>query len=1121
MASLNVPISPELANIVSLVDKNSVVYVDAPTGSGKSVGIPAALAILKYKVFVTTPTRTAAVSLYNYQSSIQNQLNGQNKNLVGYAAEGQIVYDNDTQIVYATSGHIRRKLLAYFTDNIAAPIDFCDVLMVDEIHSGSLDTTIILSLWEKAHKSGVKVPKLVIASATPVPINIQPPPKEYHITISHYLVPVIYLSKDVSEEESYEVAVEQAVKCNHEPVAKGHIIIFGPGAAEIETMTRLLSARVTDAVIIPAFGALKKEELDRIYAPTTNRKIIIATNIAEMSITISDVGFVIDTLLEKRAETSQSGGMRLETTYISQDSADQRKGRTGRTLPGVCYRMCTQSFFENLDKHRAPEVLRVPIYDAVMELMSRGLDPMEILSQAPPTKITQSIDLLKALDMVRYDGLGQAQITNLGRFAPEFPLSVRNAAFLYAWREDKRAPFVGIVIAALIDCYGPSYFWTPRRGNTVESREEEISYKNKYFDKYRGDNDLESVLKMWLDLYDAVIDPLDSGENVTKWSVKNSINNKKIHEVLGIIKQCLHKLQTLQSSVIVVGPFTVKGAVTAARPFLQKVYFDRVFVHDRDGVYFDSDRGRYRYSRDINSNEPQYLLGLTTAEISGARGVVRLINFGIDVTEPVKVVKVVKVVKPRTKPPRAKASASVDDTLNMLSSLSIGKNARNTVSRATPSRISTSKTSSTASNKTVDTSALDVSFTPYLSGGTVPYATLRTTNGVTVALWLKNHQAPYPLHKLTITPQEMLQKFNNLQTYNTPWDTAPFKLDRKRGDWPPTEFGYPGAPEQFISLTMTEQQYQDMDIIVDYFNEYSRLQCFRKPSTISPYTAWYEYGSYVSVAIDYLIKNEQDLNYTTLRHALYENYDTVVECPFGRPTFISGIFKMFAVDQPRVLDVGAGWGGALISARANNASYYYGVEPDPLSYVGLQDIINTLAPGLPYTVSTVGMPSPLPDVLFNYVHVSPPGYDYEIYNGPQSINRWKNEHEWYLGFLFPTIKLCWDHTATNGFFFLQSALADKIAPYIEVFCPQAYYCGPIGEKLYKMKATWVWLKLDDSIPLDNAAKLRQDQMKAEGRRRLSGYPELFREPVPLLIFDDALVQRLRGQSALTLLDSIV
>src|SRR5437763_1486536 len=189
-------ITPHLDNIVKLISLNPVVSIESPTGSGKSIAIPSAIANTGAKCFVSVPTRTAAMSLAEYQISTNSNMS----KLVGYAAEGNIQYDQNTMIAYVTSGHMRRKMLSYFINGAINPIDFCDVLICDEFHTGSLDNTIIISLWMKAYNFGAKVPRLVIASATPIPTKIEPIPAEYVIDLKAFPIEYRYLSQDIDKD---------------------------------------------------------------------------------------------------------------------------------------------------------------------------------------------------------------------------------------------------------------------------------------------------------------------------------------------------------------------------------------------------------------------------------------------------------------------------------------------------------------------------------------------------------------------------------------------------------------------------------------------------------------------------------------------------------------------------------------------------------------------------------------------------------------------------------------------------------------------------------------------------------------------------------------------------------
>lgn len=644
-------IATHLPAIIRLIETNAVVSIVAPTGSGKSVAVPAAISSAGARCFVTVPTRTAAVSLSEYQKTLQRNANP-NINVdkfVGYAAEGNVNYSKDTYIAYVTGGHARRKMLKYFNKGVASAIDFCDVLMVDEVHSGSVDTTIIISLWMKAAASGVQVPRLVVASATPVPIIIEPTPVVYTVELQAYPITFVYLNEDIDidlQGELYGRAGQLAYDIHkNTEVNTGHILIFAPGSSEVEIVAEKLKQLNLDVnpnkimTIIPAYGALKQDDIALIYKNTgpNERKIVIATNIAETAITISDVGHVIDTLTEKRAETSVSGGFRLTTRYISKDSAKQRAGRTGRTRAGICYRMCTQQTFETLEQHRPPEIERVPIYDTIMELLDIGLSPETTIKGIDIQRVIQATRLLTSLGMITKDASG-ITVTEMGHFAPRFHISVRNSAFLWKWIQGGYPIFPGIVTACLIDSYGPSYFWVPRRNTDMSVQEYNLmvqAHKTKYFDKFIGSNDLETSLNMWNDFVSVIGGIQPSAKQISTWTRENSINNKKMRELIMIIQQSVNAAVNLGLDVQI-GPFTTQGVMAAARPILLSVYSDTTFIQ-KSGVTYYSPITKEEYRLDnrdsinkMSLNPPKGIIALVTAEIKTQKGIFRVIGFGVD-----------------------------------------------------------------------------------------------------------------------------------------------------------------------------------------------------------------------------------------------------------------------------------------------------------------------------------------------------------------------------------------------------------------------------------------------------------------------------------------------------------
>ena len=216
------PIHEYLPGILSMVNDNLVTQVTAATGSGKSIHVLKALAETGLRVFSSVPTRISATSLSSYLKTLSPGIS------IGHAAEGNRMYTKDTQVVYATSGHVRRKILGYFSRGLSKRygLSFTDVLVLDETHSGSMDNTVILSLWMEAHRKGFKVPKLLLLSATPTDLEVTPAPAVCTVPIpTPFPVDVIYDPPD-SDEELYAHAVEVTVAMHNNPNVSGNFLIF-------------------------------------------------------------------------------------------------------------------------------------------------------------------------------------------------------------------------------------------------------------------------------------------------------------------------------------------------------------------------------------------------------------------------------------------------------------------------------------------------------------------------------------------------------------------------------------------------------------------------------------------------------------------------------------------------------------------------------------------------------------------------------------------------------------------------------------------------------------------------------------------------------------------------------
>lgn len=612
------------------------------TGVGKSTTIP--MAISKRtgaRVFVSQPTVFAATSIYGYVRTFFDAGH------VGYAVEGTVNYNDNTQIIYCTTGHLRNKMLGYFKDGEvpSGDISFCDIILLDEAHSGSLDNDVIMELWSYALKKNVSVPRLVLMSATlSKETTIFKDLPIYEIEMPSKKITEYYHNKDYKDPTDKKLYVDVAtvVIQTHinNPVPEDKIskyIIFCAGTSEVRTVMEILDkAELDKAIIIPAYSDLDQEGRDKITQdpPLGYRLIVVATNIAEASVTINGLDFVFDTLTEKVAETSDNGGLRLVVKYISKSSAKQRRGRTGRTNDGFLYRMCTPDFFEKLPAQRAPEIFRVPLTETIMTLLDKGLDPLVLFEgRLRPERIKKDLDILKMLKMID----SKKAVTDAGKFAAKFPLSVRSSIIIYEWiklskKDGSSYPIFPIVIlAALIDSYGPSYFFMPRKdiGQTVKEYSSfKDAYYETYFRKYRSSTDLGVLLNFWNDTISQfqVVNP--NKGMLGKWCYENSFNGKKVNELFTIVKQCCDRLVSLKYYVEM-GNFNPKVVLEVAKPLLKFAYADAIY-EQRGSNYYNLKTGEYyKVDKSLipdNKNIYKQIVALNTSEIHAGGQVIRNIS---------------------------------------------------------------------------------------------------------------------------------------------------------------------------------------------------------------------------------------------------------------------------------------------------------------------------------------------------------------------------------------------------------------------------------------------------------------------------------------------------------------
>ncbi|KAL3368637.1 hypothetical protein AABB24_009465 [Solanum stoloniferum] len=416
--------------IVETVKENPVVVVIGETGSGKSTQLPQILYRRGYAksgiIAVTQPRRVAAVSVSRRVAQEQNVRIGEE---VGYAIRFEDRTSEKTRIKYLTDGVLLRESL------FNPELNQYSVIILDEAHERSLNTDILLGLMKRLIKWRHSNLKVLITSATLDGGKVSRFFSDCPVlTVPGELFPVEIVHISELPKSYVEASLKKAIDI-HVREPEGDILIFLTGQDDIEKLVLKLEERVQsleegscmDALILPLHGSLPPEMQVRVFSPPPPncRRFIVSTNIAETSLTVDGVVYVIDSGYVKQRQYNPSTGMySLEVVQISKVQAKQRAGRAGRTRPGKCYRLYPSTVYHDdfLDA-TIPEIQRSSLAGTVLYLKSLDLADMDILKfdflDSPSVESLE--DALKQLYLV--DAIDEnGSITSLGRKMAELPL---------------------------------------------------------------------------------------------------------------------------------------------------------------------------------------------------------------------------------------------------------------------------------------------------------------------------------------------------------------------------------------------------------------------------------------------------------------------------------------------------------------------------------------------------------------------------------------------------------------------------------------------------------------------------------------------------------------------------
>lgn len=422
------PIDSILPQLKQALEQATTVLLQAPPGAGKTTRVPLALLDAPWragrKILMLEPRRLAARSAAGFMAHQLGEKAGQT---VGYRTKLDSQISAATQIEVVTEGILTRLIQSDpMLEGYAA-------VLFDEFHERSLHADLGLTLVRESQQALRDDLRVLIMSATldtaPIAKLLGDVPV---ISSEGRAFPVDVFYRPVRAQQRSRSIIDPVVSVIHEALEQqsGSALVFLPGAGEIRAVENKLRGQVADNVLItPLYGTLKANEQDRAITPAQagTRKVVLATAIAETSLTIEGVRVVIDSGQQRRAAFDPNSGMtRLVTGRVSKASAEQRKGRAGRIESGVCYRLWSESEQATLAEFTPPEIQEADLVTLVLELAQWGTrDPLQVawIDAPPMAHWNQAVDLLQLLGMLSTNGA----ITEHGKAARELGIHPRLA----------------------------------------------------------------------------------------------------------------------------------------------------------------------------------------------------------------------------------------------------------------------------------------------------------------------------------------------------------------------------------------------------------------------------------------------------------------------------------------------------------------------------------------------------------------------------------------------------------------------------------------------------------------------------------------------------------------------
>ena len=461
----SLPIFKFKEELIDALSSYQVLIIEGETGSGKTTQIPQYLIEAGYcedgkMIGCTQPRRVAAMSV---AARVAQEMGTKLGNEVGYSIRFEDCTSRRTILKYMTDGMLLREFLN--EPDLAS----YSVIIIDEAHERTLHTDVLFGLVKDIARFRPDL-KLLISSATMDTEKFSTffdDAPVFRIPGRRFPVDIYYTK---APEADYVDAVVVTVLQIHVSQPQGDVLVFLTGQEEIESCQEILNERVRklgkrikELIVLPIYSNLPSDMQSKIFVPTPKnaRKVVLATNIAETSLTIDGIIYVIDPGFNKQKSFNSRTGMEsLVVIPCSQASANQRAGRAGRVAPGKCFRLYTQWAYKNeLETTTVPEIQRTHLGNVVLLLKSLGINDLinfDFMDPPPHETLVLALEQLYALGALNHRG----ELTKLGRRMAEFPVDPMMSKMIIASEKYDCSEEI-LTIAAMMSS-NQSVFYRPK-----------------------------------------------------------------------------------------------------------------------------------------------------------------------------------------------------------------------------------------------------------------------------------------------------------------------------------------------------------------------------------------------------------------------------------------------------------------------------------------------------------------------------------------------------------------------------------------------------------------------------------------------------------------------------------